>query len=98
MSNYEKNRKRIIEIQKAYRKNNLPFVKRQQSIWYIRTKEYIICTCGSKIVKHNINNHLKTKKHQGIIRKPRKTKQTEEPKIIPYKTIFVSKNMIRWNY
>jgi len=66
MNYYEKNKKHNNEISKLYRKNNLPFVKRQQRIWYIKTKKYIICSCGSRYLKHNEKNHFKTNKHNTI--------------------------------
>ena len=105
-SYYETNREKIIETGKKYRKDNLQFVKRNQRIWYIRNKKYILCSCGTKILKHNEKNHIKTLKHNGIIKKKIKPKikttekTIEKPieKVIPYKTIFVSKGKIKWGF
>ena len=82
MNYCEKNKKHNNEISKLYRKNNLPFVKRQQRIWYIKTKEYIICSCGLSILKHNEKNHLKTLKHSGVIKPKKEKKQKEEKKTV----------------
>ena len=61
---YKNNKKHILDIQQKYRKNNLLFVKKNQRSWYIKTKKYIRCTCGSRILLHNLKNHEKTLKHQ----------------------------------
>lgn len=76
---YKNNKKHILSIQQLYRKNNLLFVKKNQRSWYIKTKKYILCTCGSKILLHNLKNHEKTLKHQGIKRTPKI--KNPEPKI-----------------
>lgn len=110
MSYYQQNRKFIIERQKKYRKDNLEYVKDMQRLWYQQNRYHIICTiCSVKYLKHNEKNHFKTKKHQrglyGVRLKDNKQKKQpkekeviiEQEKIIPYKTIFVSKNKILWN-
>lgn len=108
MSYYEKNRKVILEKQKQYRKDNLEYVKDYQRIWYQQKRYHIRCSiCGVKYLKHNEKNHFKTKRHQRGYTKIQPTKQVkvkekeketleEEEKIIPYATIFVSKNKIIW--
>ena len=110
MSYYQQNRKSIIEKQKQYRKDNLEYCKEMQMLWYQRNRYHITCTiCRSKYLKHNEKQHFKTQRHQrglyGI--RPKSKKQNiqpkekeeiiEEEKIIPYKTIFISKNKILWN-
>jgi hypothetical protein len=110
MSYYQQHREFIIERQKQYRKNNLEYVKDIQRLWYQQNRYHIKCTiCGVKYLKHNEKNHFKTKRHQrglhGVRPKSKKQKIIpkekeeiiEEKKIIPFKTIFVSKNKISWN-
>lgn len=107
MSYYQQNRKSIIEKQKQYRKDNLEYVKDMQRLWYQQNRFHIRCSiCGTKYLKHNQKNHFKTKRHKrglyGVRPKSKKQKIIpkekeeiiEQEKIIPYKTIFVSKNKI----
>jgi len=102
MSYYETHKKNV----KTYRQNNLEYCKEYQRLWYQKKRCHINCVCGSKYLKHNEKNHLKTEKHKrGLCgvrptskkQKTKKPKEKEEQKIIPYKTIFVSKNKIIWN-
>lgn len=104
MSYYQQNRKSIIEKQKQYRKDNLEYVKDMQRLWYQQNRFHIRCTvCGTKYLKHNEKNHFNTRRHQRALhgvrptskkQKTKKPKEKEDQKIIPYKTIFVSKNKI----
>ena len=101
-SYYETHKKNV----KTYRQNNLEYCKEYQRLWYQKKRYHINCVCGSKYLKHNEINHLKTQKHKRGLsgvrptsKKPKikKPKEKEEQKIIPYKTIFVSKNKILWS-
>jgi len=110
-SYYQHNKESVIQNQKQYRQRNLEYVKEIQMLWYQKNRYHIICTiCRSKYLKHNQKQHFKTQKHQrhlhGNIRpKSKKQKTTkkekeqiiEEKKIIPYKTLFVSKGKILWS-
>ena len=102
---YKNNKKHILIIQQKYRKNNLLFVKQNQRCWYIKTKKYIRCTCGSRILSHNIKNHKKTLKHQGIIPIPKTKPKISKHKIskqnypVPKYYSFISKTgLIKWNW
>jgi len=106
-SYYEKNKKTISKRRKEYRKNNLENMKDYQRLWYQKNRYHIKCTiCRSKYLQHNKNQHFKTQKHQTALhgarpknkrtinKKEQKEQVIKEQKIIPYKTIFVSKNKI----
>ena len=107
-SYYEKNKKIISKRRKEYRKNNLENMKDYQRLWYQKKRYHIKCTiCRSKYLQHNKNQHFKTQKHQRALhgarpknKKPKQIKQKEqdikEQKIIPYKTIFVGRGIIKW--
>lgn len=102
-SYYEKHKQNV----KTYRQNNLEYCKDYQRMWYQQKRYHIKCSiCGVKYLKHNEKNHFKTKRHQrGYTKiqpkvkvKVKEIKQVEEEeKIIPYKNIFVSKNVIIWS-
>jgi hypothetical protein len=101
MSYYEIKKQKILQKQKQYRKDNLEYIKDYQRMWYQQKRYHIRCSiCGVKYLKHNEKNHFKTKRHQrGYTKIQQKVKvklKVKEEKIIPYKTIFVSKNKIIW--
>ena len=111
-SYYEKNKKTILKRRKVYRKNNLENMKDYQRLWYQKNRYHIKCTiCRSKYLQHNKTQHFKTQKHQRALHGARpKNKRTknkkeqvikeqdiEEQKIIPYKTIFVGRGIIKWS-
>ena len=106
MSYYEQHKKNV----KKWRNNNLEYAKDMQRLWYQKNRYHITCIiCGVKYLKHNEKNHFKTQRHQRGLHgvRPKSKKQNiqpkekeqiiEEKKIIPYKTIFVSKGKILWN-
>jgi hypothetical protein len=53
---------------KEYRVENIDKIKELQKNWYINNKEKITCECGAIIIKQNLSNHQKTKKHQNFIK------------------------------
>jgi hypothetical protein len=110
-SYYQRNKESVIQNQKQYRQRNLEYVKEMQMLWYQKNRFHITCSiCRSKYLKHNQKQHFKTQKHQrglhGDIRRKNKKQNIqpqekeeiiEEQKIIPYKTVFVSKGKILWS-
>ena len=68
---YNENADKILEYLKQYYNDNKDKIFEQQKQYYNENKEKIlekvICECGCEIVKHQLNRHKKTKKHQELM-------------------------------
>ena len=60
---YDENKNKLLEQYKKYRDENKDKEKERQRKKYQDNKEIITCVCGCNSTKHNLNRHLKSKRH-----------------------------------
>jgi len=63
--------------------------KEYKKLWYEKKRCYINCSCGSRYLKYNEKNHLKTEKHINFINYLQTNK--------PVKNIFIKGSIISWS-
>jgi len=74
----EKNREKLAEKKKEYREKNREKLVEKNKEYYEKNREKLAekkkvkvkCPCGTKVTRHGLARHLKTKKHREWLRRP----------------------------
>ena len=62
--NYEQNKEKKIKRASDYYNKYKDYLNKKKAERYENNKEYTACECGSTVLCHNFQKHLKTPKHQ----------------------------------